>query len=105
MPEWLSLRLRSPRQPSQHPSSQFRSPYMHLQEVIATQKLALSELLEDGGNWVTIKKVYRGENVKATYDRLVSGSGGGIGPDTGMVWSMWDNSDEEKRERGEKSKL
>ncbi|CAL1699764.1 unnamed protein product [Somion occarium] len=71
MPEWLAIRRKQ----------------LSVQGITKMQLEAWRELMKDGRNWVRIQRVYGGENVKKAYEKIVKGE---LGPDVGMVWSLWD---------------
>jgi hypothetical protein len=43
--------------------------------------------MRDCRSWVRIKRVYGGKQVKQAYESLARD---GLGPETGYIWSMWD---------------
>jgi hypothetical protein len=56
-------------------------------EIFAMQNMAWAELMRDCVEWVELERVYGAEAVKGAYERIV---GGGLGPDKGFIWSLWD---------------
>ena len=48
--------------------------------------------MEDCIGWVELKRVYAAAGIEEAYRKL---SREGLGPDKGLIWSLWD---EEKRE-------
>jgi hypothetical protein len=62
-------------------------------QIVAMQKDAWDALLREGRTWVRIERVYGGPAVKRAYERL---NKGGVGPDTGFIWSMWDAQEKAK---------
>ena len=71
MPEWLDIR-------------RHKIPVL---EIFRRQNQAWKELMEDCTNWVELKRVYGATGVEEAYRKL---SKGGLGPDKGLIWSLWD---------------
>ncbi|KAF8889576.1 hypothetical protein BD779DRAFT_1439025 [Infundibulicybe gibba] len=71
MPEWLDVRKRQ----------------LSLAEIFTRQNQAWKELMVDCEGWVNIKRTYGAEEVKDAYLTVARG---GLGPDAGLIWSMWD---------------
>jgi hypothetical protein len=70
-PEWLDVR--------QH--------QIPLVEIFSRQNTAWKELIEEGKGWVQLERVYGAKRVQEAYVKL---SKEGLGPDKGLIWSMWD---------------
>ncbi|KAF5310656.1 hypothetical protein D9619_007951 [Psilocybe cf. subviscida] len=70
-PEWLDVR--------QH--------QIPLAEIFSRQNTAWKELMEDGKDWVQLERVYGAKKVQEAYVKLAKE---GLGPDKGLIWSMWD---------------
>jgi hypothetical protein len=83
MVEWLALRRRQ----------------LSVMEIAGMQKTAWEYLLRVGREWVRIERVHGGVAVQRAYARIVKGSEGGLGPDTGFVWSMWEEEDQARFEK------
>ena len=77
MPEWLSIRRRQ------------TSP----KEIAVRQNEAWKELIQDGSDWVKLERHFGVEAVKRAYDRLVRE---GIGPEAGLIWSLWEQESQIK---------
>jgi hypothetical protein len=75
LPEWLALRVRP----------------LLVADITQMQKTAWERLLDEGHDWVHIERVHGGAAVRSTYKRIVSG---GLGPTTGLAWSMWEEEDQ-----------
>ncbi|KAM6503342.1 Protein of unknown function (DUF2855) domain containing protein [Amanita muscaria] len=71
MPEWLSIRRRQ----------------MSPKEIAVRQNEAWKELIQDGSDWVKLERYFGVEAIKRAYDRLVRE---GIGPEAGLIWSLWE---------------
>ena len=71
MPEWLDIRRHQ----------------IPILEIFRRQNQAWKELMEDCTNWVELQRVYGGLEVKNAYRKL---SREGLGPDKGLIWSLWD---------------
>jgi len=61
-------------------------------DIFALQNEAWRGLMKDCVNWVRLDHVYGGEAVKKAYEDVVNG---GLGPDKGFIWSLWDEEDGE----------
>jgi len=72
MPEWLNVRK------SQLPR----------EEIFKRQNQAWKDLMKDGIGWVRLLRCAGGTRIRDEYMRL---SREGLAPDTGMVWSLWEN--------------
>jgi hypothetical protein len=70
-----------------------RRTELSIPQIVAMQKEAWDALLREGRTWVRIERVYGGPAVKRAYERL---NKGGVGPDTGFIWSMWDAQEKAK---------
>jgi Protein of unknown function (DUF2855) len=57
-------------------------------EIFSMQNNAWAELMKDCVEWVELDRVYGADAVKGAYERII---GGGLGPDKGFIWSLWDN--------------
>ncbi|KXN84064.1 hypothetical protein AN958_00514 [Leucoagaricus sp. SymC.cos] len=75
MPEWLSQRQRQ----------------IPVQEIFARQKKAWDALMHDCKPWLSLERVRGPRNVEKAYGEVVKG---GVGPERGMIWSMWDEEAE-----------
>ena len=71
MVEWLSVRRHQ----------------LPIDEIFMRQNQAWKELLADCADWVQLERVNGAMAVKSAYDRLAKE---GLGPDKGLIWSMWD---------------
>jgi hypothetical protein len=71
MPEWLAVRRHQ----------------LSITQITGLQNRAWKDLMKDCGNWVKMGHVFGGEGVKAAYEDVAKG---GLGPDTGLIWSMWE---------------
>ncbi|KAF9471784.1 hypothetical protein BDN70DRAFT_887735 [Pholiota conissans] len=71
MPEWLDVR-------------RHQIPIM---EIFRRQNDAWKELMQDCPVWVELEHTYGAAEVQAVYQRL---SSSGLGPDKGLIWSLWD---------------
>ena len=71
MPEWLDIRRHQ----------------IPILEIIRRQNQAWKELMEDCIGWVELKHVYGAAGVEKAYRKL---SREGLGPDKGLIWSLWD---------------
>ena len=77
MPEWLDIR-------------RHQIPVM---EIFRLQNQAWKELMEDCIGWVELKREYGAVGVEKAYRKL--SREGGLGPDKGLIWSMWDDDDDD----------
>ncbi|KAH8116688.1 hypothetical protein DFH11DRAFT_1687608 [Phellopilus nigrolimitatus] len=75
MPEWLVL----------------RRTQLSISEIMEMQADAWAALLRDGYEWVRIERVFGGERVLQAY-KDVRKAKGGMGPETGFIWSIWDEN-------------
>ncbi|KAF9260319.1 hypothetical protein L218DRAFT_1079376 [Marasmius fiardii PR-910] len=71
-PEWVAVRRRQ----------------MPLSDIFNLQKTEWHKLMKDCVQWIGIERLYGPEEVKKSYERILSG--GGVQPDTGLVWSLWE---------------
>ncbi|KAF8068953.1 hypothetical protein FPV67DRAFT_1561706 [Lyophyllum atratum] len=78
MPEWLDIRKHR----------------ISIDEIFKRQNKAWQELMVDCVGWVKMDRVYGGAAVKQAYEEVAKR---GLGPDRGLIWSMWD---EEARKEG-----
>ncbi len=83
MPEWLAVRRKQ----------------LSISEVTKMQAKAWRKLMRDGKGWVRMEKSLGAEEVLRAYCAI---SRGGITPQIGMVWSLWENT---ALERDTRSKL
>ncbi|KAJ4470876.1 hypothetical protein J3R30DRAFT_1132585 [Lentinula aciculospora] len=74
-PEWLAIRR-----------LQLTSTQM-----LDAQKEAWADLMRDCPSWVKLEYVYGAEHVQKAYEGMMSSSGG-LAPDKGWIWSMWDGA-------------
>jgi len=73
MVEWLNVR---------------KHQLVPAQKIFSMQNEAWIDLMKDGVNWVRLEMVYGSDSVKEAYMRVVKG---GLDPDKGFIWSLWDN--------------
>ncbi|RXW22939.1 hypothetical protein EST38_g2908 [Candolleomyces aberdarensis] len=71
MPEWLNVRKHQ----------------LPISEIFRRQAVAWSDLMRDCRTWVQLERVYGAEKVRDDYIRIAKG---GLGPDKGLIWSLWD---------------
>lgn len=71
MVEWLNIRRHQ----------------LPIDEIFTRQNQAWKELLADCADWVQLERVNGAVAVKSAYNRLAKE---GLGPDKGLIWSMWD---------------
>lgn len=71
MPEWLDIRRHQ----------------IPILEIFRRQNQAWKELMEDCTGWVELERVYGAAGVEKAYRKL---SREGLGPDKGLIWSLWD---------------
>ncbi|KAJ2920196.1 hypothetical protein MD484_g216, partial [Candolleomyces efflorescens] len=71
MPEWLNVRKHQ----------------LAIHEIFRRQAVAWNDLMRDCRAWVQLERVYGAEKVKDDYIRIAKG---GLGPDKGLIWSLWD---------------
>ena len=71
MPEWLDIRRHQ----------------IPIVEIFRRQNQAWKELMEDCTGWVELKRVCGAAEVEKAYGKL---SREGLGPDKGLIWSLWD---------------
>ncbi|TDL15570.1 hypothetical protein BD410DRAFT_796257 [Rickenella mellea] len=86
MPEWLALRRKA----------------LSVTEITQMQAKAWKELMRDCRGWVKMECVEGGENVLPAYEKVVKD---GVGPEKGLVWSMWDRTQTEEERNTNSSKL
>lgn len=72
MVEWLNVRKHE----------------LDIKEIFERQNQAWTELIQDCVRWVKLERVYGAGAVKNAYERLAKE---GLGPDKGLIWSLWDN--------------
>lgn len=70
MPEWFAV----------------RSKELSVRQIAKLQAEAWREFLVDGRDWVKLEQIYGGNNVEKAYRSIVRGE---LGPERGMIWSMW----------------
>ena len=78
MVEWLNVR-----------KHQLKPREIHL-----LQDNAWREFMKDCVGWVKLESVLGAEAVKRAYERLAKG---GLGPDQGFIWSLWDGDSDHVR--------
>ena len=71
LPEWLAVRAKQ----------------MSVAQITALQDTAWGALMNDGAAWIAIRHVRGAGAVSGAYEEIARG---GLGPEVGMVWSMWD---------------
>lgn len=71
MPEWLDVRRHQ----------------IPITDIFNRQNQAWKELMQDCPGWVQLERTYGAAAVQTTYQRL---SIEGLGPDKGLIWSLWD---------------
>jgi Protein of unknown function (DUF2855) len=76
MPEWLDIRRHQ----------------IPILEIFRRQNQAWKELMEDCVGWVELKRVYGAAGIEEAYRKL---SREGLGPDKGLIWSLWDGEKSE----------
>lgn len=74
LPEWLAV----------------RGKQMTTEQITALQNEAWADLMRDGSDWIAIKYVRGGKAVKTAYENVAKG---GLGPNSGMIWSLWDDAE------------
>lgn len=62
-------------------------------QIFSLQNQAWKELMEDCVHWVKLERVYGVEEVKKAYESVAKG---GLGPENGFIWSLWDGERTEK---------
>jgi len=72
MPEWLDVRRHQ----------------IPLMEILSRQNKAWKDLMADCTKWVELEHLYGPAQVKDAYERLTKE---GLGPDKGLIWSLWDD--------------
>lgn len=75
MPEWLVL----------------RKTQLSIAQITQMQARAWADLMRDCRAWVRIERVRGGAQVLRAYAEL---SASGVGPEKGLVWSLWDDEGE-----------
>ena len=86
MPEWLDIRRHQ----------------IPILEIFRRQNQAWKELMEDCIGWVELKRVYGADEVEKAYRQL---SKEGLGPEKGLIWSLWDDGDTATKLLATSSKL
>ena len=76
MPTWLETRRKQ----------------MSVREMLSKQAAAWEAVMHEAPDWVPIQRVYGAEKVKEAYEQVVKY---GIGPETGLVWSLWDGKNDD----------
>lgn len=71
MPEWLNTRKNQ----------------LPVAEIFKRQSKAWSQLMKDCPGWVQLERVYGADKVRDDFLRIAKE---GLGPDKGLVWSLWD---------------
>ncbi|KAG5654418.1 hypothetical protein H0H81_002607 [Sphagnurus paluster] len=74
MPEWLDVRKHQ----------------LSIAEIFRRQDEAWAALMRDGKDWVAMERVYGGENVCRAYEEVAKH---GLGPERGLIWSLWDKDE------------
>ena len=87
MPEWLDIRRHQ----------------IPILEIFRRQNQAWKELMEDCTGWVELKRVYGAAGVEKAYRKVISREG--LGPDKGLIWSLWDEGDTTTKSMATSSKL
>jgi hypothetical protein len=77
MPEWLDIRRQE----------------LSLREIVSRQATAWENLMRDGAGWVKMERVYGEESVREAYEKIAQG---GLGPQKGLVWSLWGEHEQVK---------
>ncbi|KAL0068332.1 hypothetical protein AAF712_004719 [Marasmius tenuissimus] len=70
-PEWVEIRRKQ----------------LPLQEIFDLQKREWHTLMKECVGWIEVERIYGPQAVKKSYERIASS---GVGPDKGLVWSLWD---------------
>ena len=91
-----------PRSPSLSSMEQFfmvewlnvRKHQLKPREIHLLQDSAWREFMKDCVGWVKLERVLGAEAVKRAYERLAKG---GLGPDQGFIWSLWDGDNNHVR--------
>ena len=71
MPEWLNVRRHQ----------------LSIAEINTLQNQAWKDLMRNCGSWVKMRHILGGDAVKLAYGKVAKGD---LGPDEGMIWSLWD---------------
>lgn len=79
MPEWLAVQRKR----------------LRVDEITAMQAHAWHELMRDGKDWVRIVHVHGGPAIERAYREVAER---GTDPTIGMVWSLWDSTEFDRRE-------
>lgn len=79
MPEWLAVQRKR----------------LRVDEITAMQAHAWRELMRDGREWVRIVHVHGGPAIERAYREVAER---GTDPTIGMVWSLWDGPEFDRRE-------
>lgn len=77
MPEWLNVRKHQ----------------LSITDIFQQQNQAWAALMRDCVGWVTLDRVYGAEAVRKAYEKV---AGEGLGPEKGLVWSLWDDGEKVK---------
>jgi len=80
MPEWLNVRKHQ----------------LSIQEIFKRQAEAWAALMKACPKWVEIQRVYGAQEVVSDYVRIAKE---GLGPDKGLVWSLWDDPEKKQLAR------
>ena len=62
-------------------------------EIFSRQNEAWKDLMVDCVGWVKLDRVYGANEVKRAYEYVAKG---GLGPDKGFIWSLWEGEEEAK---------
>lgn len=79
MPEWLAERRQS----------------LTASEIFKMQQAAWTALMRDCTRWVLMERTWGTESVRKAYAETVKG----VGPEKGMVWSLWDEREGSRWEK------
>lgn len=86
MPEWLAI----------------RRTQLSVAQITTMQADAWEALLRDGRTWISIERTLGGENVRHAFEEIEKD---GVGPERGLVWSMWDGDETIETKGGALAKL
>lgn len=64
-----------------------RKHQISVAEIFHRQNRAWKALMKDCIGWVKMDRVYGAERVKEAYENVAKA---GLDPNTGLVWSLWD---------------
>jgi len=86
MPEWLAIRKHQ----------------LSIAHITSIQGTAWRELMRDCREWVKIERVYGPESVMNAYKRIGDGQ---LGPEKGLIWSLWEEEGKQKEDEKTAAKL